>query len=1373
MKSPMKILMLDDNPDDAAIIKRVLINSKNPHEFKLVSNEDDYLQALDDYDPDIILSDNTMPCYSGTQALLISRNRQKPIPFILVTGTVSEEFAVSIIKQGADDYILKDRLTRLPAAIENALKQNQVNREKNETLSALFQSEKKYHDLFDKNPMPMWVLDEENFRFLDVNKAAIMHYGYSREEFFQMSLLDIRPDDEKERFIDFIEESKDGRVHAGMWKHLKSDGTMIWVEITLDQISFNNRPARLVLINDISEQLLAQHKIKESETNLKAIFDNSSDGFILLDNNLIIKAFNEKVKEFANENRLSEITIGESIIKYIDPSQVDDTVMVLQKAIKGEAVKINMSFEDAFGKTSWVEFSITTVWDRDQPNGLCVAGREVTERKNAEQQLLYNQSRLKQAQSLAKLGSWEMNFITGEAIWSEEACQIFGVATSDINQKYEYWKTFVHPDDREFVNQAIKDAEFSGSQSSIEYRIINNLGAIKYIYAERCVEFNSAGKPIGMYGVVQDITERKTAEKTIVESERKYRQLFERNLAGVYQTNIEGTIINCNDAFAGMIGYASSEDLIGKNADLMYFKKTDRKKFIGKLQKDGFLKNFESVLKHKDNHEVYIIENIVLQQSPISKESIIEGVMLDITVSKMAERKLEKSYQANRQLTERLSGILNTVPAHIALLNEECVIIEVNDTWKSFTSENGFVGSDFIQGDNFIKAVLAARLINRADAHAIALGIKHVFSKKVDSFMYEYACHIAGQKQWFQMQANPMQKKKFSGVVVMHINITERKLAEESIRKSNEQYELIAKATNDAVWDWDMSGHTVIGNERLFQLYGKVRGEEQITDEDFFTRLHPDDKERISTRLFEAVANSEDNITEEFRFRTSNGEYITVLDRAYVLYDAHGKATRMLGAMLDISDIRHAEEELRKSNERFDTISRATNDALWDWDLVTDEVWWNESFYKLLGYDPAGEVPAFHDWTQKIYYEDYDKVITRLKQIRKNEVDSWNDEFRFVNEDGSVITVLDRAYILKDENGQPIRVIGAFVDITQQKIHQKEIADYKNALDQSSIISITDAEGFITQVNENFCRISQYKQSELVGQTHVIINSGLHSKEFFINLWQTISSGKIWRGEFRNKAKDGSFYWVDATIVPFLDDKGRPVQYVAIRNDITQKKLLEKKVLDQTIEEQRKISRAIISAQERERNHIGQELHDNINQILAGTKMYLSMAGNEHPEIKPMIAYPMELIESSIQEIRMLSSRHVTPQKNINLEEMVQILLKNFNQHTSIASEFKIGEGDYDEISDDLKLNIYRIIQEHLNNIIKHAKATRVYVNIDLLNNAIHLNIKDNGKGFDMMQQRNGIGISNMINRIHSFNGEIVINSSPGEGCDTNIKIPY
>jgi PAS domain S-box-containing protein len=176
----------------------------------------------------------------------------------------------------------------------------------------------------------------------------------------------------------------------------------------------------------------------------------------------------------------------------------------------------------------------------------------------------------------------------------------------------------------------------------------------------------------------------------------------------------------------------------------------------------------------------------------------------------------------------------------------------------------------------------------------------------------------------------------------------------------------------------------------------------------------------------------------------------------------------------------------------------------------------------------------------------------------------WNGEICNRAKDGSLYWVATTIVPFLNDGGKPRQYVAIRADITERKFAEerlktslKEVGDLKAALDEHAIVAITDAQGKITFVNDKFCAISKYSRAELLGQDHRIINSGHHPKEFIRDIWTTIAHGNVWKGEIMNKAKDGSFYWVDTTIVPFLNEQAKPRQYVAIRADITERKRAE------------------------------------------------------------------------------------------------------------------------------------------------------------------------------------------------------------------------
>jgi PAS domain S-box-containing protein len=274
MDQTYRILLLEDELYDAELnIREVKKNLPNSV-FERVDSKNAFIKMNETYFPDIIISDYHMPSFDGLSALKIAREICPETPFIIVTGSINEDTAVECMKAGATDYVLKDSLKRLGPSVLNALEQSKIRKERIDAIETIKLNEAKYRYMFHNNPQPMWIYDVETLAFLEVNKAAVKHYGFSQEEFLSMLLIDILPQSEVERLMKNIESTDYLTDKADEWTHKKKNGELVSVEIVSYFIIFHKRNARHVLINDITERKKTEEKLIRERKLLRTLIDN-------------------------------------------------------------------------------------------------------------------------------------------------------------------------------------------------------------------------------------------------------------------------------------------------------------------------------------------------------------------------------------------------------------------------------------------------------------------------------------------------------------------------------------------------------------------------------------------------------------------------------------------------------------------------------------------------------------------------------------------------------------------------------------------------------------------------------------------------------------------------------------------------------------------------------------------------------------------------------------------------------------------------------------------------------------------------------------------------------------------------------------------
>lgn len=342
----------------------------------------------------------------------------------------------------------------------------------------------------------------------------------------------------------------------------------------------------------------------------------------------------------------------------------------------------------------------------------------------------------------------------------------------------------------------------------------------------------------------------------------------------------------------------------------------------------------------------------------------------------------------------------------------------------------------------------------------------------------------------------------------------------------------------------------------------------------------------------------------------------------------------------------------------------------------------------------------------------------------------------------------------------------------------RDLSDFKYALDESSIVATTDRRGRITYVNDKFCEISKYPREELLGQDHRIINSGHHPKTFMKELWRTIGTGHVWHAEIKNRAKDGTYYWVDTTIIPFLDTRRRPYQYLAIRNDITRRKEAEERLREQDALTRLGQMTAVVA----------HEVKNPLAGILGSLQIVrarLTQVGQD-VEIFDLMVARLKALNEMVDDMLKFARPKPLSFANVDIERLLRetaLLLRSSEQHAKVTIDV---ESDQDVV---VRADSEQLQQAFLNLFVNAAQAMRedglIQVSVRANDDHLRVTIVDRGEGvpleirdrlfepfFTTKTRGTGLGLAIVKRILERHGGSIDLIGPPDGGTTVDMTLP-
>jgi len=820
-------------------------------------------------------------------------------------------------------------------------------------------------------------------------------------------------------------------------------------------------------------------------------------------------------------------------------------------------------------------------------------------------------------------------------------------------------------------------------------------------------------------------------------------KLFDASLDVICSIDIEGKFIHVSKAAHRIWGYHPDE-LSGRSyMDLVVEEDKQKTRLAAEQIMQGVnMTFFENRYMRKDGSTVPVIWSAHWSK----EEEVMFCVARDATEKKSQEA-LQASYEQEikRQHTE-ITDILDRISDGFFALDEQFNIVYATTRAAEILGvrKENYLGRNLLECFPGIRETIFFSHYTRAMREKTPVHFEEYFAP--------FGC-------WYAVHAYPSE----TGLSIFFRDVTASKQAGEEIRKSHERFELAAKT--EALYDWDIPSDHLYWGEGLSIFFGYQANEMQMSQ--WSQALHPEDRDRVIEYVRRILIDSRASaLSTEYRLRRKNGSIAFVHEKGHILRNDKGEAVRLVGFMQDVTERKKAEAERReyeirieRQNAQLVNILEGMKEGFFSLDHMFKVLYWNQMLEQITGISKEQAIGRYlPELYSKEAIEFYSPLFLKAlknktphqQELRCPQNKRWIEMSIYPSEEGCSV-------FIKDIN------------------HRKEFEEEMRKLslvakETENGVMITDRDRKITWINAAFTRMTSYTFDECYGKRPSELLQGPETNKDTIEFIRNqLQEAKAFQAEVINYRKNGEKFWSELHGQPLFDADGNVQQFFFIRKDITQRKKLEEELKLQ----HKRTNAAVIAAQEKERTLVGRELHDNVNQVLTSVKLYqdlmLSGIGNQEELAKKST----HLLQESIDEIRSLSKRLSAPTLgNIKLKDSVKELVDTVAATNKFAIELDVSVIEELEVEQELHLAIYRIVQEHLTNILKYAEASRVALTFDFEKGNLILRISDDGKGFDTKEKRNGIGITNMMMRAESLNGHLTIISRPNHGCKLIVRFP-